>query len=65
MERCEIYYKTTQSICRKKKRIVVTNIMKKLITSLICLFACAGLQARVTLHQSDFDQKDVVISSVL
>ena len=31
--------------------------MKKLITSLICFFACAGLQARVTLHQSDFDQK--------
>ena len=31
--------------------------MKKLIFSLICFFACAGLQARITLHQSDFDEK--------
>jgi len=31
--------------------------MKKLIFSLICFFACAGLQARVTLHQSDFGEK--------
>ena len=31
--------------------------MRQLIFSLICLFACAGLQARVTHHQSDFDQK--------
>ena len=34
--------------------------MKKLITSLICFFACAGLQARITLHQSDFDQKSLI-----
>ena len=31
--------------------------MKKFIFSLICFFACAGLQARITHHQSDFDQK--------
>ena len=31
--------------------------MKKLIFGLICFFACAQMQARITLHQSDFDEK--------